>query len=465
MSFSSSVFGPPVSAGRVPAPSRGLPLPVLAAGALLFFLIPVFFRAAGLVSAPYWLDVLNTVGLYAILALSLNVILGHCGMFHMGHAAFFAVGAYVTAVLNLDYGWPVLWTLPVAGIAAGLFAAVVAGPIIHLRGDYLLIVTIGIVEIIRIALTNDIFGLTGGPNGRMGIARPSVFGFRITRPQHFFYLIWFSVAVSLVMFRRLELSRFGRALKFIKEDPVAAEGIGINTSRHKLLAFVIGAVWAGFAGTLYAARMRTISPDSFNFNESVVLFTIVILGGSGSQRGVLLGSFLIMGLPELFRGFQNSRLLVFGAAMVVMMIFRPQGLLPSRPASYHLPPPWDRQPGGGGAGPGGAFGGNGDGDGAFGGNGVFGGKGGGGASGENGGGNDGSAVNGGRPSGAIGGTAGDADGDARGSQGAGGAGAPAVRGGEDPGPSSAPAEPSGTEGPPDLSKAADAPDGSRDGGR
>jgi branched-chain amino acid transport system permease protein len=366
MSFSSSVFGPPVSPGRIPGSPRGLPLPVQAAGVLLFFLIPVFFRAAGLVSAPYWLDVLNTVGLYAILALSLNVILGHCGMFHMGHAAFFAVGAYVSAVLNLDCGWPVLWTLPVAGLAAGIFAAAVAGPIIHLRGDYLLIVTIGIVEIIRIALTNDVFGLTGGPNGRMGIARPSVFGFRITRPQHFFYLIWFSVAVSLVMFRRLERSRFGRALKFIKEDPVAAEGIGINTSRHKLLAFVIGAVWAGFAGTLYAARMRTISPDSFNFSESVLLFTIVILGGSGSQRGVLLGSFLIMGLPELFRGFQDSRLLVFGAALVVMMIFRPQGLLPPRPAAYSLPPPWDAIPRGGADPGGGAFGGNG---GAFGGNG------------------------------------------------------------------------------------------------
>jgi branched-chain amino acid transport system permease protein len=324
-----------------------------------FFLIPVVLQKAGLGSAPYWLDVLNTVGLYAILALSLNVILGHAGMFHMGHAAFFAVGAYVTAVLNLDCGWPVLWTLPAAGLAAGLFAAVVAGPIIHLRGDYLLIVTIGIVEIIRIALTNDVFGLTGGPNGRMGIARPTVFGFRITRPQHFFYLIWFSVAVSLVLFRRLELSRFGRALRFIKEDPVAAEGIGINTSRHKLLAFVIGAVWAGFAGTIYAARMRTISPDSFNFSESVLLFTIVILGGSGSRRGVLLGSFLVMGLPELFRGFQESRLLVFGAALVVMMIFRPQGLLPPGPAAYMLPPPWDGAPGAGGA-RNGAFGGGAD---------------------------------------------------------------------------------------------------------
>jgi branched-chain amino acid transport system permease protein len=336
----------------------GIPLWAEIVGVLAFFSLPWIFRAIGLATSAYWLEVLNTVGLYAILALSLNVILGHCGMFHMGHAAFFAVGAYVTAVLNLNYGWAILATLPVAGLAAGLFAAAVAGPIIHLRGDYLLIVTIGIVEIIRIALTNDIFGLTGGPNGLMGIGRPSIFGWRLTRPWHFFYLIWTGVALTLILFHFLEHSRFGRALKFIKEDPVAAEGIGINTTRLKLLAFVIGAVWAGFAGTIFASRMRTISPDSFNFGESVILFTIVILGGSGSQRGVLLGSFLVMGLPEVFRKFQDSRLLVFGAALVVMMIFRPQGLIPPRPSKYSLPAPWDRYDGatppapGGGRGPG-----------------------------------------------------------------------------------------------------------------
>lgn len=299
--------------------------------ALAFLALPWF----GL--GPYWLDVLNMVGLYAILALSLNVILGHAGMFHMGHAAFFAVGAYATAILNTSYGWPIFATLPVAGVAAGLFAMVVAAPIIHLRGDYLLVVTIGIVEIVRIALVNDIFGLTGGSNGLVGIARPVLFGFKLTRPHHFFYLIWGFVALSMLLFYWLEHSRFGRALKYIKEDPVAAEGMGVNTARYKLLAFGIGAVWAGFVGTIYASQMRTISPGSFNFWESVVLFTIVILGGSGNQKGVLLGAFLVMGLPELFRGLQSSRLLFFGAALVVMMIFRPQGLLPPKPRKYTLP--------------------------------------------------------------------------------------------------------------------------------
>ncbi len=298
---------------------------------IVFFCLPQFGLGA------YRLDVLNMVGMYAILALSLNIILGHCGMFHMGHAAFFAIGAYTTAILNTQHGWPILWTMPLAGIMAGLFAVAVAAPIIHLRGDYLLVVTIGIVEIVRIALVNDVFGLTGGPNGIVGIARPVLFGFRFTRPQHFFYFIWGFATLSYIMFNWLEHSRFGRALKYIKEDTVAAESMGVNTSRYKLLAFAIGAVWAGFVGTIYASQMRTISPGSFNFWESVVLFTIVILGGSGNQKGVLLGSFLVVGLPELFRDLQASRMLVFGAALIVMMIFRPQGLLPPKPRNYVIP--------------------------------------------------------------------------------------------------------------------------------
>ncbi|MDR2339687.1 MAG: branched-chain amino acid ABC transporter permease [Deltaproteobacteria bacterium] len=312
----------------------------------MFFALPLVFQLLGLASARYWLDVLNVVGIYAILALSLNVILGYAGMFNMGHAAFFGIGAYTTAILNTIYGWPIFLTLPVAGAAAGLFAYVVARPIIHLRGDYLLIVTIGIVEIIRIALTNNVFGLTGGSNGIMGISRPYLFGFRISQPFHFFYLIWAAVAITVVVFRSLEESRYGRALKFIKEDTVAAEGIGVDTNGLRLMAFVVGATFAGFAGTIYSARMGTISPESFNFAESVTLFTIVILGGSGSQRGVILGAFLVAGLPELFRGLDKYRLLMFGAALVLMMIFRPQGLLPPKPASYRLPPPWDK-PGGG----------------------------------------------------------------------------------------------------------------------
>ena len=253
---------------------------------------------------PYWTDVCVSIGLYALLALSLNVILGQAGIFHMGHAAFFAVGAYSTAILNTMYHWPIFLTMPVAGCAAALFALVVARPIIHLRGDYLLIVTIGIVEIVRIALINDVGGLTGGSNGIFGISRPVFFGFRIFKPLHFYYLVWGMVGVSLLLFYGLWRSRIGRALNCIKEDDVAAEGCGINVTHYKLMAFVLGAFWAGMAGTLYAAKMTTIAPESFNFMESVIIFAVVILSG-GSQLGVLVSAFLFIGLPELLREFSS----------------------------------------------------------------------------------------------------------------------------------------------------------------
>ena len=305
--------------------------------------ITIYLVLAGILAVcpaflnPYWVDVLNNVGLYAVLALSLNIILGHAGLFHMGHAAFYAIGAYLTAILNTQFQIPILVLMPAAGLLAGLFAMVVARPIIHLRGDYLLIVTIGVVEIVRIALVNNVFDITGGANGIFGISRPNLFGIAIRKPHEFFYLIWLFVAVTVFLFARLENSRFGRALNYLREDDTAAEGSGINTAHYKLVAFVIGAVWAGMAGNIFAAKMTIIAPDSFNFWESVIMFTIVILGGSGSIRGVLLGTFLIIGLPEIFRDFAKARMLVFGGAMIAMMIFRSEGILPPIQRIYKLP--------------------------------------------------------------------------------------------------------------------------------
>jgi branched-chain amino acid transport system permease protein len=303
----------------------------------------IFYIALALVLAPapfflnaYWLDVLDSVGLYAILGLSLNIILGHAGLFNLGHAAFYAVGAYTAAILNTRFQIPVLWLLPVCGLTAGLFALIVVRPIIKLRGDYLCIVTVGVGEIVRIALINNVFGMTGGSNGILGIQRPRLFGFVIRRPMHFFFFIWAFVAITVFLFTRLERSRFGRALNYLREDEVAAEGSGINTAHYKLAAFILGAAWAGMAGNIFAAKMTVIAPESFSFWESVVIFALVILGGAGSIPGVLLGSFVIIGLPELFRGFANARMLIFGLAMIVMMIFRNQGILPAHPRPYFL---------------------------------------------------------------------------------------------------------------------------------
>ncbi len=306
---------------------------------LLLAAVPPFLNA-------YWVDVLNQVGLYAILGLSLNLIVGQAGLFNLGHAAFYAVGAYTAAILNTRFHIPVLWLLPVSAVAAALFAAAVARPIIHLRGDYLCIVTIGVGEIVRIALINDVFGITGGVNGIFDISRPTLFGLVIRRPLQFYYLIWGFTALTVFLFRRLEMSRFGRALTFLREDETAAEGNGIDTAHYKLGAFVLGAAWAGMAGTIYAAKMTIIAPESFNFWESVVMFALIILGGSGSIPGVILGSFLIVGLPEAFRGFTSARMFIFGAAMMAMMIFRTGGILPARPRRYRLPgePPGEEAP-------------------------------------------------------------------------------------------------------------------------
>ena len=302
---------------------------IIAVIAIILAGLPPFLNA-------YWVDVLNNVGLYALLGLSLNLIVGHTGLFNLGHAAFFAVGAYTAAILNTRFGIPVLWLLPVCAMTAGLFAVLIARPIIHLRGDYLCIVTIGVGEIVRIALINDIFGITGGANGIFGISRPTVFGHAIRRPHEFFYLIWFGVALTCWLFHRLENSRFGRALNYLREDEVAAEGSGIDTSHYKVAVFALGAAWAGMVGNIFAAKMTIIAPESFTFWESVIIFTLVILGGSGNIAGVLLGAFLIIGIPEVFRGFASARMLFFGAAMVLMMIFRTQGIFPQRPRRFNL---------------------------------------------------------------------------------------------------------------------------------
>ena len=301
------------------------------AGRLAPVILTVSLAAAPFTLSTYWVDVLDSVGLYALLALSLNLILGEAGLYDMGHAAFFAVGAYASAILSTRFAVPILLTLPAAACAAGLFAALVALPVLRLRGDYLLIVTVGLGEIVRIALVNDLLGLTGGSNGIFGIPRPVLFGAKLRTPEQLFFLIWGAVAITVVVFRRLSASRLGRALRATREDEVAAEGSGIATARAKLTAFVLGSAWAGMAGTLFAAKMTVVSPESFGFWESVLVFTMVLLGGAGSIPGVLLGAFLVAGLPELFRGLADARMLVFGLALMVMMVVRPRGLWPRRP--------------------------------------------------------------------------------------------------------------------------------------
>lgn len=277
----------------------------------------------------YFQDVLVFFGLYVLLGLSLNIIVGYTGLFNLGHAAFYAVGAYTVAILNTEFNVPVFVALPVAGGVAAAVGWLLSRPIVRLRGDYLALVTIGFSEIVRIALNNNPLDLTGGPNGIVGIDRPSLFGMLLKSPIQHYYMVLFFVVLLIWSMRRLEDSRIGRAWTYIREDEIAAEAMGIDTAAMKSLAFALGAGVAGVTGALYAGKMTVVSPDAFIFWESVVIFSIVILGGAGSIPGVILGAAGMMILPELFRGFVNWRMLVFGAAMVAMMVFRPAGLWPA----------------------------------------------------------------------------------------------------------------------------------------
>ncbi|MFA5853173.1 MAG: branched-chain amino acid ABC transporter ATP-binding protein/permease [Spirochaetales bacterium] len=275
----------------------------------------------------YWIDVGFYFGIYALLGLSLNIVLGEVGLFDLGHTAFYAIGAYATAILNTKFHIPILALLPLSALAAGLFAWLVTAPVIHLKGDYLCIVTIGIGEIVRLTMINNPFGLTGGPNGINGIDTPNLI-VPIISSRQFYYLIWAIIGIIAFGLVRLQRSRVGRAWNYIREDETAAEALGVDVRHYKLAAFVLGAALAGIAGNIYASKQMSVSPESFTFMESSLLFCIVLLGGLGSIPGTMLGALAITVFPEIFRPFAKYRLMFFGLALLLMMIFRPAGFLP-----------------------------------------------------------------------------------------------------------------------------------------
>ena len=280
---------------------------------------------------PYQLDVLTTALLYALLALGLNIIVGLTGLLHLGYAAFFAIGAYAYGLLNLHWGWP-FWAgwLPSA-VVAGLFGAGLGVPALRVRGDYLAIVTLGFGEIVRISFTN-LDRWTGGPNGLLGIAHPhlwlpgrGVVDFGVSSAPYY-YLAVIAVAATAGLCMRLSRSRLGRAWVAIREDEVAASCTGIPVLRLKLLAQGCGGAIAGLAGAIFAAKQGTITPDSFDFILSVMVLAMVVLGGMGSIRGAIVGALLLGTMPELLRGFDQYRMLLFGLSMIIIMRLRPQGL-------------------------------------------------------------------------------------------------------------------------------------------
>jgi branched-chain amino acid transport system permease protein len=311
-------------------------------------------------SSRYLVDLGTTVLIYVMLGWGLNVVVGLAGLLDLGYVAFYAVGAYSCALLAQNFGATFWQALPISGLVAASFGVVLGFPVLRLRGDYLAIVTLGFGEIIRIVLLNW-SPVTGGPNGISSIPRPSFFGMPFARsapdgvttfsgffgieysPNHrviFLYFVILTMALVTNLFTlRIRRLPVGRAWEALREDEIACRALGINPTNVKLSAFAIGAMFGGFAGCFFATRQGFISPESFTFTESATILAIVVLGGMGSQLGVVLAAIMLVTLPEFGRAFAEFRMLIFGAAMVGIMVWRPRGLLAQRAPSLRLPPP------------------------------------------------------------------------------------------------------------------------------
>ncbi|VFR49202.1 Branched-chain amino acid transport system permease protein LivM (TC 3.A.1.4.1) [plant metagenome] len=297
-------------------------------------------------------DIATLVLIYVMLGLGLNIVVGFAGLLDLGFVGFYAVGAYTYALLYHWAGWGFWEALPFSGAMAALFGFLLGFPVLRLRGDYLAIVTLGFGEISRLLLIN-LNQWTGGPDGISGIPKPTVLGMEMVRRsrdpeavtfhdffgltfnnQHmviYLYLMALLLAlITLFVSTRLIRMPVGRAWEALREDEIACRSLGLNPTRIKLSAFTLGAMFAGFGGAFFAARQGLVNPESFTFIESALILAIVVLGGMGSQVGVILAAIVLTVLPELAREFAEYRMLLFGLVMVLMMMWRPQGLLPMK---------------------------------------------------------------------------------------------------------------------------------------
>ncbi|WP_019121836.1 branched-chain amino acid ABC transporter permease [Brevibacillus massiliensis] len=286
--------------------------------ALLILALPLWLRN------EYMLHIAISIGIYIMLALSLNTIVGYAGQFALGHAAFYGIGSYVTALLLLNTDLSFWLVLPIAGLVTGLFGFILGSPVIRLRGDYLGIVTLGFGEIIRLIFVNWV-DVTRGPMGLPGIRSPELFGYTFTSSADFYYLVLVLVAITVLVIYRVVHSGMGLSLLTVREDEVVAESIGIRPTKYKLIAFTMGALFAGVAGAFYATYISFISPDSFLYTDSVMILAMVVLGGMASVTGSILGAIVLVVTPELLRFASDYRMMLVGLAIVLMMVFKPQG--------------------------------------------------------------------------------------------------------------------------------------------
>ncbi len=318
----------------------------------------VLFVAAAVLpfitATPYIISILTSAMIYIVLAMGLNVVVGYAGLLDLGYIAFMAVGAYTSGILTTQFGLSMLETIPLVIVACIIAGVIIGGPTLRLRSDYLAIVTLGFGEIIRITANN--LDITGGPSGIHGIPTWSFFGWSFSdgldiagvhfnsKILFYYFVLFVGIGLAVIAVSRLGRGKLGRAWKSVRDDEDVSEAMGINGYRTKLAAYIIGAVWGGFAGTLMASHLSAISPNSFEFLYSALVLMAVVLGGMGSTPGVIIGALFVSLAPELLRDFSEWRFLIFGVLLVVAMIFRPKGIWPANAVlpflkKREIPPP------------------------------------------------------------------------------------------------------------------------------
>jgi branched-chain amino acid transport system permease protein len=303
-----------------------------------FIALGIFALAFPFVFSMYQTNIMITALIYVVVGLGLNIVVGLAGLLDLGYVAFYAVGAYSYALLNYHFGLGFWTVLPIGAALGTLFGVILGFPVLRLRGDYLAIVTLGFGEIIRLILENwNAFSF--GPSGIANIPRPGLFGLELNLQEVHIYIYFLMLAMVLFtvfVVRRLQDSRIGRAWIALREDEVACQAMGIDKTKTKLTAFALGATWAGMGGVIFAAKTTFINPASFTIMESIIILCVVVLGGMGSIVGVTCGAMILILLPEYLRAFSEYRMLIFGMVLVIMMVFRPEGIISNVRRTYRF---------------------------------------------------------------------------------------------------------------------------------
>ena len=297
------------------------------------------------VMSMYQTNIMITALMYVVLGLGLNIVVGFGGLLHLGYAAFYAVGAYTYGLLYYHFGFNFWVCIPIGALFSAVFGILLGIPVLRLRGDYLAIVTLAFGEIVRLVLENwNDFSF--GPSGIANIPRPLLFGhkLRLAEVTNFTYFITIALTIlTILIIRRIESSKVGRAWEAMREDEIACQAMGIDIMKTKLTAFSMGAIWAGIMGVLFAAKTTFINPASFTTWESIVILCVVVIGGMGSIPGVIAGALIFILTPEYLRAFSEYRMLIFGLALVIMMIFKPGGIIPKVRKTYQFKTEGDKE--------------------------------------------------------------------------------------------------------------------------